>query len=223
MYLAEARSHSNGIEFFISSKDIIISAKRNENGEIIITKEKEPRIVKKDRTMIIIPMVVSIIGSAIMHYCEVVDNNKINILLLLVIIWLTVLSFYFVRSKAKSKISTFKYHAAEHKVLNYWDKYKEIPPDCESLMKMNSISWRCGSTGIAVILVLVTISVIGILFIPFIILKIIWCAISIFITLYLWANEKLNFLQKMVIKEPDYEQVELALYGFKKYIKEKKT
>ena len=223
MYLAEARSHSDGIEFFINDKNIIINAKRNQNGEIIITKELEPRIIKKDRTMIIIPMCVSIIGSIVLYYCETIDNYKLNIISFLVLAWLTVLGYYFIRSKSKNNISTFKYHAAEHKVLNYWDKHKEIPPDCESIMEMDSISWRCGSTVIAVLLVLSTQVTIGILFIPFLILKIMWCAISVCITFFLWAIGELNFLQKFVIKEPDYEQVELAFYGFKAYSEEKKS
>ena len=223
MYIAEARSYSDGIEFFINEKNIIISAKRNENGEIIITKEKEPRTIKKSKTNAIVAAESTIIGTLILEYGKTINNYKFYILAFLALIWIMVLNYYFIQSKISNNASMFKYHAAEHTVLNYWDKYEQIPPNCEEIMKMNSISYRCGTTCIAVILLLITFSIIGILFIPFIILKVLWCINSIFLTLYLWANGKLNFLQKFVIKEPDYEQVELALYGFKKYIEEKKA
>ena len=221
MYLVEARSHSDGIEFFVNDKNIIINAKRNKNGEIKITKESKPRIIKKDKSSVIISIVVAIMGTFVLKYGKTIDNSKFDVLSFIVLIWLAILGYYFIRSKGKNNISTFKYHAAEHKVLNYWDKHKEIPPDCESIMEMDSISWRCGSTVIAVLLVLSTQVTIGILFIPFLILKIMWCAISVCITFFLWAIGELNFLQKFVIKEPDYEQVELAFYAFKAYIEER--
>ena len=47
------------------------------------------------------------------------------------------------------------------------------------------------------------------------------CILIIFTTI-VFAVASL-IIQKFVIKEPDYEQVELALYGFKKYIEEKKA
>lgn len=223
MYIAEARSHNDGIEFFINDKNIIISAKRNENGEIVITKEKEPRTIKKGKSNVLFAMIAAIIGTFILQYGETIDNYKFNVLSFLALVWLLILSYYFIQSKISDNASTFRYHASEHKVLNYWDKYKEIPPNCEELMKIDSVSWRCGSTLIAVFLILITLLILGILFIPWIILKIIWCAVSMFITLYLWANGKCNFLQKCVLKNPGYDEVEVALCGFREYIKEKQS
>lgn len=223
MYIAEARSHNDGIEFFINDKNIIISAKRNQNGEIVITKENEPRTIKKGKSNVFVAMLVAIIGTLILQYGKIINNYKFNVLSFLALVWLLILSYYFIQSKISYNASTFRYHAAEHKVLNFWDKYKEIPPNCEELMKMDSVSCRCGSTLIAVILILITLSILGILFIPWIILKIIWCAVSAFITLYLWANGKCNFLQKFVLKNPGYDEVEVALYGFREYIKEKQS
>ena len=78
MYIAEARSHNDGIEFFINDKNIIISAKRNQNGEIVITKENEPRSIKKDKRTVFIAMGAAIIGTFILQYGETIDNYKFN-------------------------------------------------------------------------------------------------------------------------------------------------
>ena len=106
-------------------------------------------------------------------------------------------------------------------ILNYIDKYKKEPETCEDVMKMSSYSYRCGSTILVVIMTLLTLCICGILYIPTLILKILWIAFSIFITLYLWANNKCDFLQKFVVVEPSYSEVEVAFIGGKDYLKTK--
>ena len=101
------------------------------------------------------------------------------------------------------------------------DKYKKEPETCEDVMKMSSYSYRCGSTILVVIMTLLTLCICGILYIPTLILKILWIAFSIFITLYLWANNKCDFLQKFVVVEPSYSEVEVAFIGGKDYLKTK--
>ena len=101
------------------------------------------------------------------------------------------------------------------------DKYGKATQNCNEIMKMSSISIRCGSTIIGVFYVLTSLIVLGILFMPGLILKILWCLISIFITLYLWANGKCDFFQKLVLREPGYAEVELATRGLLEYMKMK--
>lgn len=98
---------------------------------------------------------------------------------------------------------------------------KKEPETCEDVMKMSSYSYRCGSTILVVIMTLLTLCICGILYIPTLILKILWIAFSIFITLYLWANNKCDFLQKFVVVEPSYSEVEVAFIGGKDYLKTK--
>ena len=85
-------------------------------------------------------------------------------------------------------------------------------------MKMSSYSYRCGSTILVVIMTLLTLCICGILYIPTLILKILWIALSIFITLYLWANNKCDFIQKFVVVNPSYSEVEVAFIGGKEYL-----
>ena len=101
------------------------------------------------------------------------------------------------------------------------DKYGKATLDCDEVMKMSSVSWRCGSTIIAVVLVLITLCIVGILFIPWLPLKILWCALSVFITMFLWANEKCNFLQKLALKTPKRAEIEVAVLGMWEYTKMK--
>lgn len=221
MNIAEARSYNDGIEFYVHDKNISIRLTRNLNGDIVISKHNAINRfekVKNSQINRLVSIAISILFTFIFYYC---NSYKIQIIAILALIWIYTFVYYFVNSKNSNKFMLFRYHAAEHKVLNYMDKYGKATQDFYEIMKMPSISIRCGSTIIVVVYVLISLFVIGILFMPWIILKILWCIISIFITLYLWANGKCNFLQKLALKEPGYAEVELATRGLWEYMKMK--
>lgn len=223
MINAEARARANGIDYYVNKRNITIRACRNENGDISVERIKGIKQEKKYRIRNILISLIEVIIYTITKQ-QLIDilDYKLNGLLILFFIWLALILDYFFNSINPKNKPVFKYHAAEHKVLNYWDKYEKITLDCDEIMAMSSISIRCGSTLIVVGLILVTLCSIGILFVPFIILKILWCIISMVVTFYLWANGKCNFLQKMVIREPSIEEVEVAVKGMLQYIEEKK-
>lgn len=229
MRIAEARSFDEGIEFY--SKDTVVSIKRQE-GKVIILKSKGSKLHdKKTQQTIYVSLFFAITATLVSKIPSILkspelynlfENSKIHTLLVLAAVWLLVLSYYFFESLIPAKIQSHKYHAAEHKALNYTDKYNKAPENCEEIMKMSSISYRCGSTAIAVILILATLCISGATLIPWWILKIVWFGISAYITLYLWANGKCDFLQKLVIAEPTYEEVEVAFIGITEYLKANK-
>lgn len=217
MYIPEARSYDKGIEFYC--KDIVIVATRQDN-KVIVSKSKFSQLEnKKTHTISYIALLFSIIGTLFFKYLPFLENSKIQILGIVALIWLGIICYYFFSSKTSDMVQTYKYHAAEHKLLNYIDKYGKAPENCDELMKMSSISYRCGSTILVVIMILLTLCISGFICIPILVFKIAWIAISISITLYLWANGKCDFLQKLVIKEPTYDEVEVALYGAREYLK----
>ena len=86
-------------------------------------------------------------------------------------------------------------------------------------MEMDSISFRCGSTIVAVVLIFATLVAIGCIIFPWLIVKIIWFAASVYFTLWLWANGKCDFFQKMVLIEPSKEEIEVAAFGVWEYVK----
>lgn len=174
--------------------------------------------IAEARLIILSMFAISILFSFICNYC---NSYKIEIIAILVFIWIGTFGYYFIKSKNHNKFMLFRYHAAEHKVLNYIDKFGKATQDCYEIMKMPSISIRCGSTIIAVIYVLISLMLIGILFMPWTILKILWCVISLFITIYLWGKGKCDFFQKLVLKDPEYAEVELATRGLWEYMKMK--
>lgn len=216
MNIAEARSHDNGIDFYINSKNITIKATRNEEGNIVVTKENFISPVKKTKTNPLILLAISILFSIIVSN---IDNWKLDFVVILVFAWIIVTGVFIIRSKNTKNEQSFRYHAAEHKVFNYWQKHEKLPIDCNDVQKMSSISYVCGSTLIAILLIFVTLSSLGLLFIPSIILKILWVLGSIFITFYLWAIGKCDFFQKLVLRKPTIEEVEVAVCGFCEYIK----
>lgn len=218
MYIPEARSFDKGIEFY--GKDVVIVATRQED-KVIISKSKfsKLKVQRQKHTISYGALLFAIIVTLIFQYLSFLENSKIQILVVVAIIWLGIICYYFFSSRTSDMVQSNKYHAAEHKFLNYVDKYGKVPENCDELMKMSSISYRCGSTILVVIMILLTLCISGFLCIPLLVFKIVWIAISIFITLYLWANGKCDFLQKLVIEEPTYDEVEVALLGAKEYWK----
>jgi len=218
MNIAEARSYNNGIDFYVSKKNITISVRRNTNGDIIVEKHNTKNGLQKAKSS---PLIRAVLLLLSILFALIIKNSisfKIEMLITLAFIWSCIILYYLVISKNSNNLNCFKYHAAEHKVLNYMDKYGKATQDYNEIAKMSSVSLRCGSTVIVVVCMLITLFVTGILFIPLIILKILWCIISAFITMYLWANGKCNFLQKLILQEPGPAEIEIAIRGLWEYV-----
>ena len=210
MYIAEARAYNEGIEFYPKNGKVIF-AKRC-NGKVVVESRNSSYSEKKENSFKskIFLLFFCALNVVIFSIIGKLKIPNIEVILVALFVWEVVLFFYVERNKNKNNTQSFKYHAAEHKVLNYVDKYgKNAVLDVEKVMNMSSISFRCGSTVLSV----------GKAFIPWLILKIVWLVISGYIALKLWANGKCDFLQKLVVLQPTYEEVEVAVEGMKEYLR----
>ena len=221
MNIAEARAFDNGLEFYLHEKNITLNVMRTSTGEIDISTTNYLKGFKREKTS----RATKIFALLFAIFFAFLQNFNLHtgykILLILGIIWIGTFLLYYTQFKNPKKQNSYKYHAAEHKVLNYMDKYNEATDDVYKVMKMSSYSYRCGLTLVAVVYILITLIALGFIFIPGFILKLLWFAFSIYITLYLWANEKCYFFQRFAIIEPDYAEVELAVKGLCEYMKQK--
>ena len=218
MYIAEARAYNDGIEFYPKNGKVIF-AKRC-NGKVVVESRNSSYSEKKENSFKSKIFLLFFCAVNVVIF-SIIGKLKIpNIILVALLVWEVVLFFYIERNKNKNNTQSFKYHAAEHKVLNYVDKYgKNAVLDVEKVMNMSSISFRCGSTVLTVGLIFATLFLVGKAFIPWLILKIVWLVISGYIALKLWANGKCDFLQKLVVLPPTYEEVEVAVEGMKEYLR----
>lgn len=220
MYIAEARAYNEGIEFYPKNGKVIF-AKRC-NGKVVVESRNSSYSEKKENSFkskifLLFFCAVNVVIFSIIGKLKI---PNIEVILVALLVWEVVLFFYIERNKNKNNTQSFKYHAAEHKVLNYVDKYgKNAVLDVEKVMNMSSISFRCGSTVLTVGLIFATLFLVGKAFIPWLILKIVWLVISGYIALKLWANGKCDFLQKLVVLPPTYEEVEVAVEGMKEYLR----
>lgn len=220
MYIAEARAYNDGIEFYPKNGKVIFAKRCNgkvvvESGSCSYSEKKENRF--KSKILLLLLVVVNAIIFSVIGKLKI---PNIEVILVALFVWEIVLIFYIGENKNKNNTQSFKYHAAEHKVLNYVDKYgKNAVLDVEKVMYMSSVSFRCGSTVFAVGLIFATLFLVGKAFIPWLILKIVWLIISGYIALKLWANGKCDFLQKLVLVQPTYEEVEVAVEGMKEYLR----
>lgn len=217
--MPEARSDNNGITFYNKQKGIVIHAGRDKYGNVNISSKKYNIIQNSPIGRFYL---LSLVFPYSMLYYAVYSCFNIyilNVLFFILLIWFIVFSSYIIKRTSPEQKQTFKYHGAEHMVLNYYDKYHDVPSNLNDIKKMSNISIRCGSTLIYVGLLLFTFVVITYMLIPYIILKIISIPLCCFIVLYLWANGKCNYLQKLVVEKPGSQELEVAIIGMKEYIK----
>ena len=221
--MEEARARKNGIDFIVPKKKIIISVRREVDGEIVVhrhSRQAESIDPIKTLPMCVFIMLLALILSAILNF---IASYQVRTLLILAVLWGSLFTYYFYKSRRKQDYSLYRYHAAEHKALNYLDRYNELPRDITFLMNTPSYSVRCGSTMIAVLCTIITLVTLSVVFLPWIWLKVIFCILSFVVVFLLWAFDLLNFFQKFVIREPTWDEVEVAYEGLKEYVKERKN
>ncbi len=221
--MEEARAFRDGIDFYLPKKKLVISARRDFDGEVTVTKHtNRSEITHPVQTLQLIVVVIvcaAVLSILLMH----ISIPQLRTVITLAVMWLGSFAYYFYKSKCKEEYSSYRYHAAEHKALNYLDRYQEAPLDVYFLKNTSSYSVRCGSTMIAVVCSLITLVTLSITFLPFTWLKVIGCVLSLVVVFFLWALDLLNFFQKFVIIEPTIEEVEVAYEGLKEYVKELKA
>lgn len=226
MKLVGGKSYENGIDFTVKdgNQSFIYSARRNEKDEIETCRNvMYERVNGNSLIKTIISAVLSLLLVFIIHVFKGVENPlyaKFGWLLAIAVFWGGVLSFVFFDEKSIRSQKAARYHSVEHKILNFYNEYGYLPRTTDDIEKMSSIYLGCGSTIAVVIALFATFSAVSIIFIPMIILKIIGIAISGIITLYLWANEKCNFVQKWTLKEPRHEEIELGVCAMHRLAKE---
>lgn len=216
MNIAEAQAFSDGLEFYAHQKNITLRVTRDYTGNIVINKYNYIKDFERKKNKPITNILIFCVSLLFTIFSTIFH---VNLITFLAFIWMVTFAYFFISSKNPDNASMHKYHASEHKVLNYMDKYNTYPENYHEVMKMPSLSIRCGTTLVAVVYVFVTLIILGISFIPGILLKILWCLFSIYLTLYFWANGFCYFFQKMVIKEPSDSEVELATIALCEYKK----
>ncbi|MBQ9279888.1 MAG: DUF1385 domain-containing protein [Clostridia bacterium] len=227
MYLAEARAHSQGIDFYVPEKNMTISAiRRPQNSQVEVVRTKGVKhhksyALKNDIKFRLLLFFICIVFASILNALSVwkSENWFISAIIVIAFIWVMMIIYY--RSEANNEDCFWehRYHAAEHKVLNYIDKFDKAPESVEDIMQMPNLSVRCGSTVIVFLLLLVTLCILCIGLLPGFILKALGMIMSLIISIYLWGTDRLYFFQKCVIKNPGYAEMEVAVIAAQEYMK----
>lgn len=217
--VSEARSYVDGIDFRIAyqGKKTIISATRKSDGSMSI-KFKEPHSMDNQNKTI--RFLFAIISALFFTGFTVVSRSMNRVLAsftLVFFLWFIVIGYYFVSFMLRSNIPLFRYHATEHRVLNYVDSVGKLPYEISDLFLMKNISVRCGSNLIAAVLIIFSESYLCYTFFESIEAKVISIVISVISALLLWAFGFCNFLQVLTIRTPTYDELELAVTAMRKY------
>lgn len=222
MDMSEARSFKDGIDFHAKTSNgfITIRARREEDGQISV--ERIPGVESFNEKYSIINIAIGLItvlmNALLSHYLKPLANEMYYCGIIL-LAWGIAFMYYFVSKINTNNASMYRYHAAEHKLLNYYDKYKKAPETVDDIRKMSSISIRCGSTIIMVAMIFFTLIALSVIFFKSIWIRIPLIILSAILTIYLWGKEKCYTFQKMVLKEPTINELEVALLGMKEYVK----
>ena len=221
-----AKSFEDGIDFISKKKFFLIRARRDAAGKIVVSKGERTYFSQPTKSKKQIPIrhfflifVLSLFITVTLHLNV---SSGIKALIYIVATWLLTFMWYYIQSQKETEFVRYRYHAAEHKVLNYLDRYHQAPRDIYELKNTSSISYRCGSTLIAVFYALASLMVLSIMFLPYTGLKVIGCVLSFLIVFLLWALGYLDFFQGFIIKEPTLDELEVAYVGILTYVDEMK-
>ena len=217
-----ALSFINGINFFVRSKNrkTTISMTLDSDGNISMKKQPGIHYFRRLRVTPIRGIVSLLCAELILHATAGL-SYKIITLIFIAALWLRLFLFNYIDYKNPNLSSLHRFHAAEHKSVAYINKYNKPPETIEEIAQMPSITKDCGkSTSVHNLAILSSIAF-GCMFIPTVILKVIWALFSILYITYLWDTDKLNFIQKLSIMEPTETELKLAQIGIAEYWKMK--
>lgn len=221
MRISEARSYSQGIEFLVRCGygNVVIRGKRNTDGTVFVELDDKFKKEKtKGKTLISIIVAMCAIPIAVLaSKVESYINISLVGIELISIFWLAIILYIVYMKEQKDKEEMYRYHAAEHKALNYLEKHGRIPKTIDELRQMDKYYISCGTTLLCVAMLFVTMVFLVFAFVPYLALKIVSFAIATILILYLWANGKCNFIQKYFVLEPTNAELEVALETLKLY------
>lgn len=231
-YKVNAQSERNGIIFHSKTCPLVgIATFRDESGEIqriivpiqlvnymnyLVTLCEKKKSHSKHRALIFDVLLITIcllsgkMGFVFMAVCFslLVSFNLFTFIEM----------SYEMKSKKGSKQSIARYHAAEHMVINCYEKLKRIPT-FEEVKKASRFSKDCGNRVIIHKIVMGSLFSLSLLFFStqWIIIYFLLC---ILIAIFgIFADEKgwLRFLQVFVTAKPSDEDIDLAIEGIKNY------
>lgn len=221
MRISEARSYSQGIEFLVRCGygNVVIRGKRNTDGTVFVELDDKFKKEKaKGKTLISIIVAMCAIPIAILvSKVESYINISLVGIELISIFWLAIILYIVYMKEQKDKEEMYRYHAAEHKALNYLEKHGRIPQTIDELRQMDKYYISCGTTLLFIEMLFITMVFLVFAFVPYLALKIVSFAIATILILYLWANGKCNFIQKYFVLEPTNAELEVALETLKLY------
>ena len=224
MEIEAGKAYANGIDFISRKQGFAIQARRNVNGEIVVSKvdlqealkEHENKIIKSWKQVLGI-ILISAFLTLTLHLQA---SFGVKLVVMIAVVWLATFGYFLVKSHQEEEYVKYRYHAAEHKAMNYVDRYHKAPRDIYAIRDTSSISYRCGTTLLAVVYVLTTLIIFSVVFLPLIWLKVIGCIFSFVIVFLLWACGYLDFFQRFVTKKPTLSELEVAYEGLLMYIHE---
>lgn len=231
-YNVNARSKKNGIVFYSNTNPLIGSeTTRDESGEIRTRAVYLPFCEFKDNIGMIREKGKFFDKKAVLIF----DVLLVTVCMLTGNIWFLLAAAYFsitisfdffelinyiyqMKSKKGTMQSVAKYHAAEHMVINSYEKLKRIPT-FEEVKKASRFSKTCGSRLLinkVVIYLLVSLSM---AFVADwnIYLYLLLCVLIPITGIFADKNGWLRFLQVFVTAKPSDEHIELAIEGIKRY------
>lgn len=232
-----ATSFTRGILFF-SSKHRDLAVETYYEGDEIITavgnrntlKEKYKKMNKEDKinSKVLKPttiMLIQLIGILLLYF----SSHSINVLLAAIFFCITTFIYFYsigdlYLSSLKENSSAYRFrkiHAAEHKVLNAYDKLGRVPT-AKEINKFSSIHIACGFNSILNKIVTFFVISLGIAFINQLgfVKTILICFGLIVIT---WLFSPLRTLQKLVTASPSHRELNLAIAGLSHLLELEKT
>lgn len=222
MKLSLGNSHQDGITFSAvhNGQTYVISAK-NVDGDILIERNSNSNSIREEkadsRKRIIFLSLAVTIFSVLLKVLLKIENDKQFLLLLTSVMWVAVFFYYSVFGKSAKYEPTRKYHAVEHRIWNYFNKYNALPTRDEELWKMRNLYIMCGNNLVSFFMIFFTLCIVISLFSISIWAKGVLIIASLILDFVLLGFEYLNFFQVCMVQDPDDIHIELGVALMKEF------
>lgn len=209
------KSYENGIDFYVEYKNEKFVVSAINEGDAINVEKKDNSFKRnetnKEKNKFYLA-IIAIIFTALYTFF-----GKSN-LMIVACFWMFATGYFIVNNKKNVNKKVFKYHAVEHKIINYYSKYGRVPTKREEIENEDSVLLFCGTTLLTVLMVLISclilvFSMISNIFVAFLIFVSTVC-----LTVFLWLCGNLNFFQKLSIREPSEEEIKLGVKAMEKFL-----
>lgn len=213
----KTKAYDNGIDYFttVGKSKAVISARRQENGEITVKVSEQAKSWKTVFAWIYrhIVSILVVAGLFAEFMLKAWVARGAILMLMCTVSWVAILIYIGFKSKNRKSCPKYRYKAAGNMAIDFRDTYQRYPKSIDDLCGREMVSYMSADTTIVAKLWFITICVLA--YIVSVNWLWLWAMLFVAATLVilLWSKGVWDVIQKLRLEEPTDAELEVALKG----------